>query len=91
MTTPDSFVYLVSVVAADFNGDGKIDVATVEQSQFVASGVGISLGNGDGTFQAPTFLTAGAKLMGAAAGDLNGDGKPDLVVADGGEAGSGRI
>ncbi len=71
----------VSVAAADFNGDGKMDVATVEQS---AQSVAISLGNGDGTFQAPIALAAGTMPVVVAVGDLNGDGKPDLVVADSG-------
>jgi hypothetical protein len=71
----------VSVAAADFNGDGKADIATVEQS---AQSVAISLGNGDGTFQAPSVLAAGTTPVFAAEGDLNGDGKPDLVVADNG-------
>jgi hypothetical protein len=71
----------VSVAAADFNGDGKKDIATVEQS---AQSVAISLGNGDGTFQAPSVLAAGTMPVVVVAGDLNGDGKPDLVVADSG-------
>ncbi len=69
----------VSVAAADFNGDGKMDIATVEQS---AQSVAISLGNGDGSFRAPIPLPAGTTPVAVAVGDLNGDGKPDLVVAD---------
>ena len=71
----------VYVVSADFNKDEKMDVATVAE---YAQTVAISLGNGDGTFQSPTMLAAGTTPVAAAAGDLNGDGKPDLVVADNG-------
>ena len=71
----------VSVVAADFNGDGKMDVATVVQS---SQSLAISLGKGDGTFQAPTVLAAGTFPTVVATADLNGDGKLDLVVADNG-------
>ncbi len=57
------------VTTADFNGDGKLDVA-VNGSIF--------LGNGDGTLQPHAEPTNG--LGGLIAADFNGDGKPDLAM-----------
>lgn len=68
-----------TVVAGDFNGDGKIDLATVSRPN---SAVSVLLGNGDGTFQPPVTYPAGAGSTGAAAGDFNGDGKLDLVTVN---------
>ena len=58
------------LVAADFNRDGKLDLAEGNSAVLL-------LGRGDGTFQAPISYGVPGPL---AAGDLNGDGKPDLAV-----------
>ncbi len=66
-------------VAADFNGDGKADLAVVNQG---ANTMSVLLGNGDGTFQPKTDYATGTSPWGIAAGDFNGDGKMDVVVAN---------
>jgi hypothetical protein len=72
-----------AVVVADFNGDGNLDIAIANRS---SNDVSILLGKGNGTFNTTVNYSAGAGTdpSGIAAADFNGDGKPDLVVADGG-------
>ncbi|HEX4365121.1 MAG TPA: FG-GAP-like repeat-containing protein [Solirubrobacteraceae bacterium] len=70
------------VVVADFNEDGKPDIATANSS---TNNVSIALGNGDGTFGTATqvALSAGDGPQALQTADMNGDGHADLVVADG--------
>jgi hypothetical protein len=74
-----------SVAVGDFNGDGILDLAVANNlDPHRASGsVSVLLGNGDGTFQPQVKYHVGRYPMAVAVGDLNGDGKPDLAVADG--------
>jgi uncharacterized protein (TIGR03437 family) len=70
----------LSIVAADFNGDGKLDLAVANQGSL--GNVAILLGHGDGTFAAPVSYNAGQVLISLVATDLNGDGKLDLAALD---------
>ena len=67
----------------DFNGDGKTDLAV---ANFNSDNVTIRLGDGAGAFPDATSSTVGAGSFPAsvAVGDFNGDGKPDLAVANAG-------
>ena len=73
---------LDAIVVADFNGDGKLDVAVTDSG---ANVVYILLGNGDGTFGTPTPITVGNGPDAIVAGDFNNDGKLDLAIANGGD------
>ena len=74
----------VSAAVADFNADGKPDLAVANRSY--PSGVRILLGNGAGAFSlAPgSPFKAGASPHSVTSSDFNGDGKADLAVASGG-------
>src|SRR2546425_4616541 len=69
------------VAVGDFNGDGVPDLA-VAHSGSTPGTVSVLLGNGDGTFQPARLFAAGQGSLSVAVGDVNGDGRPDLAVAN---------
>ncbi len=95
-TPPNGYYSLapspVQVAVADLNGDGNLDLV-IAHNDTTGSGIGVGVltGNGDGTFVyngALPFLweatyQTGNPVTGIAVGDLNGDGKPDIVAVNG--------
>ncbi|MGN6430812.1 MAG: FG-GAP repeat domain-containing protein, partial [Gaiellaceae bacterium] len=68
-----------SLASADFNGDGSPDLAVAISS---GSAVAILLGDGSGHFSAApgSPVPVGGTPEGVVSADVNGDGRPDLVV-----------
>lgn len=74
---------LARMTTGDFNGDSFPDVAVTAQGAAQSPGnISILLNNGAGGFRAATAYTVGIAPQAAAVADFNGDGKPDLVVAN---------
>ncbi len=72
----------ISIAVADFNGDGNLDIATANRS---SNDISVLFGNGNGTFAKAVNYSAGTggpDPTSIVAADVNGDGKPDLIVAD---------
>jgi len=65
---------------ADFDGDGRLDVAAAYEEQ--DGDVAVVLGKGDGTFEFEGRYGAGKGPNSITAADLDRDGRPDLAVAN---------
>ena len=64
------------LVAADFNGDGSLDLAVADNDNRVS----VLLGRGDGTFQPHVDYVVSRRADSLLLGDLNGDHHPDLIL-----------
>jgi hypothetical protein len=73
----------VAVALGDLNGDARPDIVVANYSLF---SVGVLMNKGDGTFDDQVTFSTGDGSFPAAVGigDLNGDHRPDIVVANGG-------
>src|SRR5581483_4048628 len=70
-----------AAAAADFNGDGKPDLAVITGQVNAQGAVSLLLGNGDGSFRAPASTFVGGAPLSLAAGDCNGENKPVVAVS----------
>jgi hypothetical protein len=72
----------VGIAAADFDADGDIDLAVAAYGYVGAGKTAVLLkNNGNGTFASPLPFTTASAPYDIAAGDVTGDGRPDLVIA----------
>jgi hypothetical protein len=75
----------IYVATGDFNRDGKLDLLASDLGARPSGGNGalsVLPGNGNGTFNSPSSLSAGEEPFSLAVGDFNNDGKLDIAVSD---------
>jgi Bacterial Ig-like domain (group 3)/FG-GAP-like repeat len=83
-----------SIAIGDVNGDGDTDlvVANLSNGSNLEGEVSVFLGNGTGTFGSPVnYDSGGSGAQSVAIADVNGDGYPDLIVANQAERGGGGV
>jgi hypothetical protein len=75
-----------TLAAADLDGDGRVDLTTSNwggAGGSVGGSMSVLLANGPGTFAAQAMYATEVQPNAVAAGDLTGDGRPELLVAGG--------
>jgi outer membrane protein assembly factor BamB len=72
------------IATADVDGDGVLDIASASNAAGSDGNPNlmVMIGKGDGTFKSPTNFSTGGGPMGLALVDLNGDTRPDIVLAN---------
>jgi hypothetical protein len=73
--------YATALAVGDVNGDGIPDLVTTN-FKYPTGLVTVLLGKGDGTFPHQQTFAVGKEADAVAVADLDGDGKPELIVAD---------
>jgi hypothetical protein len=70
-----------AIAAADFDGDGKLDLVATNMNG--TETISVLRGNGDGTFQNPVYQQIQTEFYSGSiiVGDFNRDGKPDLAIS----------
>src|SRR5207247_1064026 len=66
-----------SIAAADFNADGRVDLAVADRA---SNQISILLGAADGSLGQRLDLAAATDPMSVAVADFDADGRPDLAV-----------
>jgi Ca2+-binding RTX toxin-like protein len=79
VTDYDPKLYATNVIAGDFNGDGKADIAGMDIN---SNNISIFFGNGNGTFNFGPKTNLGVKPYDFFPGDFNGDKKLDLGITN---------
>lgn len=78
----DGGTYGPALAAGDFNNDGKLDLVTAPYNDGSGEAFAILANNGDGTFAVGGDLSAGYDAVSTIVADFNGDGIPDLAIAN---------
>jgi hypothetical protein len=77
--SPD-MLHVTTMTSADFDRDGIPDLATAGWGYGNPNRLDFLHGNGDGSFAVTSFDTGDTMLTSIAAGDMNGDGRADVVT-----------